>query len=290
MGNYIRQREPNPGENIMGLQNHGYVLYPDAQTELEIPYVNNRFRLGKSNETKWGLTKAQLKEFQEYFGVDFDSEQGFKFLEDHRITLDHLATPIDSMNMIHKFNQVVLRGNDGMGLVNLGQEENDGAKLFPFVMVDEDKEIESKVTKKMTKNQALMELQNLEIKDKKFMVKLAKFLFNLNIDLTEIQAYDKLDEFINSGGGNAEKFLKALKTDREWMDTTVIVKDAMNAQIIRRGDDQVYVNFANQTKLGRNLEEVVKYLNNPDNQDQLGTGGKNDQPYSIQAQLKQLIK
>ena len=37
-------------------------------------------------------------------------------------------------------------------------------------------------------------------------------------------------------------------------------------------------------------EYVVKYLNNPDNQDQLGTGGKNDQPYSIQAQLKQLIK
>ena len=127
----------------MGLQNHGYVLYPDAQTELEIPYVNNRFRLGKSKETKWGLTNAQLKEFETYFGVDFDTESGQKFLEDWRITLDHLANPVDMGNMQHKFSQTILIGNDGMGLVNLGDDE--GAKLFPFVLVDEQKEIEGKV-------------------------------------------------------------------------------------------------------------------------------------------------
>jgi hypothetical protein len=288
MGSFIRQREPNPGEDIMGLQNHGYVLYPDAQTELEIPYVNNRFRLGKSKETKWGLTNAQLKEFETYFGVEFDSESGHKFLEDWRIQLDHLANPVDMGNMRHKFSQTILVGNDGMGLVNLGDDE--GAKLFPFVLVDEQKEIEGKVSRKVTKNNAIRELSDLEIKDKKLMVKVAKYLFNLNLDLTEIQAYDKLDDFINQSTTNAEQFLKALKTDKEWMDTTVLVKDAMNAQIIRRGEDQVYVNFANQQRLGRNMEEVVKYLNNPDNQDQLGTGGKNDQPYSIQAQLKQLIK
>ena len=175
-----------------------------------------------------------------------------------------------------------------MGLVNLGDDE--GAKLFPFVLVDEQKEIEGKVSRKVTKNNALRELSDLEIKDKKLMVKIAKYLFNLNLDLTATQAYDKLDDFINQSTGNAEQFLKVLKVDKEWMDTTVLVKDAMNAQIIRRGEDQVYVNFANQQRLGRNLEEVVKYLNNPDNQDQLGTGGKNDQPYSSQAQLKQLIK
>lgn len=288
MGSFIRQREPNPGEDIMGLQNHGYVLYPDAQTELEIPYVNNRFRLGKSKETKWGLTNAQLKEFENYFGVDFETESGQKFLEDWRITLDHLANPVDMGNMQHKFSQTILIGNDGMGLVNLGDDE--GAKLFPFVLVDEQKEIEGKVSRKVTKNNALRELSDLEIKDKKLMIKVAKYLFNLNLDLTAIQAYDKLDDFINQSTSNAEQFLKALKIDKEWMDTTVLVKDAMNAQIIRRGEDQVYVNFANQQRLGRNMEEVVKYLNNPDNQDQLGSGGKNDHPYSIQAQLKQLIK
>lgn len=289
MGNYIKQREPNPKEDIMGLQNHGYVLYPDAQTELEIPYVNNRFKLGNSKETKWGLTKAQQEEFEQYFGVEFDSQSGKEFLDSWKITISHLSNPVDSDNMIHKFNQVILRGNDGMGLVNYNVENQEEAKLYPFLLVDEDREIENKVNRKVSKNQAISALTELEIKDKKLMVRVAKYLFNMNSQVTDLQAYDKLDEYINSSYANAEQFLKTLKVDKEWMETSVIVKDAMNAQIIRRGEDQVYVNYANQTKLGRNIEEVVKYLNNPDNQDQLGTGGKNDPPYSIRTQLKQII-
>ena len=96
----------------MGLQNHGYVLYPDAQTELEIPYVNNRFRLGKSKETNGDLLNAQLKEFRDLLWSRFETESGQKFLEDWRITLDHLANPVDMGNMQHKFSQTILIGND----------------------------------------------------------------------------------------------------------------------------------------------------------------------------------
>jgi len=85
---------------------------------------------------------------------------------------------------------------------------------------------------------------------------------------------------------NCETFNQALTLDDEWIDTFVTTKDAIHSGIIRRQEDGWYINNANQEKLGKTVEEITKYLNHPDNLGTLGTGGKNDQPYSIKAQLK----
>ena len=174
-----------------------------------------------------------------------------------------------------------------MGLVNMGQDEM--AKMFPFELIDENKETDQKHSRVTIRNEAIAALQELSIKSKEKMVKIAKYLFNLNAEITDKNAYIKLDEFILSKGSNAEMFLQTLKLDPEWVETTVLVKDAMNAGFIRRGEDQYYINVASQIKMGRSIEEITKYLMNPDNQDQLGTGSKNDQPYSLRTQFKNRI-
>ena len=49
-----------------------------------------------------------------------------------------------------------------------------------------------------------------------------------------------------------------------------------------------YINVATQNVLGRNFEEVVEFLNAPENRLELGTGKESDEPYSIKMQLKNL--
>lgn len=286
MGSYIKQRSPNPGEQIMGLQEFGYVVFPDSKTEFEIPFVNNRFRLGSDPTTKFGLTKKQQEKFENHFGVSFDSDEGKEFLSNYKIEINHLATPVDTGNIEHEFMASILKANDGLGLVNIGTTQDN--TLYPFVLVDEQQEVAEKVSRNVTRNEAVSKLQELRKNGKK-MIKIAKYLFNLNLTITEEQAYLQLNDFIYNSFKDSERFIDVLDTDEEWLDTTVTVKDAINAGIIRKGEDQVYINFANQAKLGRTVEEVTKFLNNPDNQDMLGTGGTKDQPYSIKYQLKQKI-
>lgn len=286
MGSYIKQRSPNPGEIIMGLEEFGYVVFPDSKTEFEIPFVNNRFRLGSDPTTKFGLTKNQQQKFENHFGVMFDSEEGKEFLSNYRIEISHQVTPVDTTNIEHEFMYSILKANDGLGLINVGTSQE--TTLYPFALIDEVQETQEKVSRTATRNEAVSKLQELK-KDGKKMIKIAKYIFNLNLTITEDQAYLQLNDFIYSSFKDSEKFLNILNVDNEWLDTTVTVKDAMNAGIIRKGEDQVYVNFANGAKLGRTIEEVTKFLNNPDNQDMLGTGGNKDQPYSIKYQLKQKL-
>lgn len=286
MGNYIKQRSPNPGESIMGLEKQGYVMFPDSKTVFEIPYVNNRFKLGSDPTTKFGLTEKQQEKFETHFGVQFDSQEGKEFLSDFKIEISHLATPFDENNIEHEFVATILKANDGLGLVNVGTSQDN--TFYPFVLIDEAQEIGEKVNRNVTRNEAVSQLQELKKNGKK-MIKIAKYLFNLNLTITEEQAYLQLNDYIYETFKNAEHFVQVLTTDEEWLDTSVTVKDAMNVGIIRKGDDQVYVNFANGTKLGRTIEEITRFLNNPDNQDMLGTGGNKDQPYSIKAQLKNKI-
>lgn len=287
MESFIRQRSPNPGEEVMGLQNFGYVLFPDSETELEIPYVNRRFKLGSENNTKFGLTPEQQQKFENHFGVEFDSEQGMEFLNGHKIKISHLTNPIDFKNIEHEFNMSILKANGGMGLVNFGDDEE--ARRYPFTLVNKERELEDTYSRKKTRNTAVAELNNLEVKNKKRMVKVTKYIFDLNADYNEQEAYNKLDEFISGSNKNCEIFLQTLKLDEEWVDTMVLVKDCINYGFIRKAEDQNFVNFASGVKLGRTLEEITKFLMNPQNQDQIGTGGKNDQPYSLMTQLKNKI-
>jgi hypothetical protein len=88
---------------------------------------------------------------------------------------------------------------------------------------------------------------------------------------------------------NAENFLKVIRLDPEYVDSVITVKAAIARNIIRLTPDKWYVNYINQTKLGRNIDEIVKFLTNPQNQDQMGTDKDTDSAYSIKRQLKESL-
>lgn len=278
MTTLIKQRKPDPGEVLMGLENIGYTLFPECQTTLEIPMIKRKFNLGLSDEEK--------KAFENYFNVQFDTPEGYEFLSNYRIELRHDVNPKDHNKMEHLFDLAILKANGGMGVVQFEDDEDFFGKR-PFIATNEEKEIKDEVGKKQTRNKAIKSLEELA-KKKTSLIKYAKYIFDLGAaEISEDIAYKRLDDYIM--GGQADKFLNIMSLDPDYVDTVVTVKDAITHGIIRLGQDQWYSNYANQTKLGRNLEEIVNYLNNPNNQDQLGLGSKDDLPYAIKRQLKEKI-
>lgn len=286
MGSFIKQRTPAEGEEIMGLEKFGYVMFPDSTTTFEIPYVNGRHKLGNysgKDATQFGLTKNQQQEFEQFFGVQFDSEDGKKFLNEYQISISHLTNPFAEDDMKQKFEMQILRSNDGLGLVDVNTTQD--VTRYPFVLVDEEQEVEVETNRNVTRNEAIVKLEDLR-KDKKKIVRIAKYIFNLNLEITPEQAYNQLNKYIFDKFQNCGTFSKALSLDDDWIDTYVTVKDGINSGVIRRQEDGWYTNHANGEKLGKTVEEITKYLNHPDNLGTLGTGGKNDAPYSIKAQIK----
>jgi hypothetical protein len=278
----IRQRDPQPNEFLMGLESHGYVMFPGCDTEFDIPILNNKYNLGLGENQE---------EFENYFGVKFDTPEGKEFLDSYRIKLRHDVNPLDDSNMDHRFNLAILKANGGLGIVQFNDESTDLFARYPFVATDEDKDIEKKVSKKVIRNSALSELEKLQ-KNKPKMFRIAKYIFDVNSGIFNTNAdvaYDRLDEYIVASNDNATAFLNTLKLDQDYIDVVITVKAAMVKGIIRLTPDKWLENHANGTKMGRNLEEVVKYLNNPNNQDQLGLGNETDTPYSIKRQIKESL-
>lgn len=276
----IKQREPRKNDEMMGLQEAGFVLFPETETVLEIPFVNGKYHLG--------LTPEETKSFEAHFGVTFDSEAGQEFLEDYRIVLNHDINAYSKGNMDSQFQLKVLKANKGMGVVRFN-EEDDPHETAPFIATTEEFEVETRVNKKAIRNQALAALQNLMDKSQPKLIRLARYLFDVNHNMDAQTAYDRSDEYITENIGNAENFLRAIKLDPEYIDAVITVKMAIARGIIRLAQDKWYVNHLDQTKLGRNVEEIVTFLTNPQNFDQMGVGNDNDSAFAIKRQLKETL-
>jgi hypothetical protein len=281
----IKQRSPRAEEAasgiLMGLEKAGMVLFPNCTTEFEIPFVNNRYQLGLDDS-------PELKaEFEKHFNVKFDTREGLDFLDSYTIRLNHDVQSRDYKHIEHKFDMHILKVNKGMGYVAFSNDDLEENGFFPFIVADDQRDMEQRVSQKALKVKAFAELDKLSTKEKR-MIQVAEYIFDLNVRITPALAFDRLSDLVQTTTG-AAKFSETLKLDPEYIDTVITVKRAMNRNIIRLSKDQWYVNYANQTKLGRNMDEVVKYLSNPQNQDQLGFGKDDDQPYSIRRQLKEAI-
>jgi hypothetical protein len=283
MTTLLKQIAPDPDEPLMGLQELGLSLFPGCETVLEIPLINGKFSIGEP--------KA-YDEFEKFYGLKFDSEEGKRFLSEYRIVINHDIMSLDTKNMDHKFLLHILKVNNGMGIVATNDTAIDDSAVntFKFQLTDEGQDLNSRVALKETKLAAYSKLAEMYDTKGPRILTIAKYLFPLSSGIGENKtlAFDKLEDFISKQAG-AEKFLEVLRMDADKLRITVIVKEAMYRNIIRRDSDGWYVLHASNTKLGRNEEEIVVYCSDPKNIDIVGNGKKDDLPYSLSTQLKQII-
>ncbi len=285
MATTIKQRTSN--NNPKGFDQLGFVLFPDCTSEVEIPFINNRFITGFENNLE------KKKYFEDRLGVRFDTEQGQEFLDNYRIRFNHEIN-IKGSSPFDEFDLWLIKANNGFGLIKIGEEESPTEDTI-FVFFDEEKEMIESVTRKSIVNRAAREIEDLWDGNRAKLVLIAKYLFEVNSGISsELIAYNKLTDFISldkpvRNAENAQIVLRAFKADPDYMDTTVDTKTAIAKNIIRFSDGW-YVNHITQTKLGRNIEDTITFLNNPQNQDEFGTGGAEDSVHTIKAQLKNSLR
>jgi len=279
----MQQRKPDLDSNLMGLEKEGLSVFPNCVTTMEIPMRNNQFNLPFKD-------KKHKEEFENFFGVKFDSDEGKEFLENYQVVINHDVTAYDLRNPRDAFDIFILKANGGMGIVatNESELENSPIDTYKFVIKDEHADVEERVKSKESKMQAMAELHKLKDTNSTRLLLIAKYVFGVTVGIGNSKsiAFDKLFDFVESNYNNALEFSKVTRIDPEYLNTVVSIREAIYRNIIRFNNGQ-YVLFATQTPLGRNEEEVIRFLTNTSNSDMLGTGLKDDSPTSILAQLKQ---
>ena len=279
----MRQKKPAEDSILMGLEKLGLSVFPGCETKMEIPIKNNQYNLSFKD-------KKQQQEFENFFGVKFESPEGQEFLSNYQVSLSHDVTAYDMKNPKDAFDLHILKVNGGMGLVatNEAELENTPIDTFKFIVTDEHAEVEERVKSKESKIQAMAELNRLKESGSSRLILIAKYIFGVTqgIGNNRDVAFDRLYDYVDGNYQNALKFSEIAKMDPAYLSTVVSIRDAIYRNIIRFQNGQ-YVLFATQTPMGRNEDELIRFLTNPQNSDVLGTGLKDDSPTSILAQLKQ---
>lgn len=281
----LKQIPSDPTQNLMGLENFGFSVFPGCSTNFEIPWVNGRPNIGLTDKKD----KDLKDKFEKFWGVEFDSERGREFLATYEIKINHDIEAFDpEKNMKDAWDLHLIKVNNGMGIIAVDDDVLNEVAVnnFKFKLTDENKDLEAKITKKQITLKAGAKLQELYESNTNRIVLFAKYIFPAGSGIaTKNLAFSRLEDFISKNTNNAEKFLEVVKLEPEYLETVVKVKEAIFRGIIRIGPDGKYILSMSGTVLGRSEEEVIQFCLNPSNIDIVGTGGKTDAPSSLTSQL-----
>ncbi len=281
----LKQIPSDPTQNLMGLENFGFSVFPGCSTNFEIPWINGRPNIGLTEKKD----KDLKDKFEKFWGVEFESERGREFLSTYEIRINHDIEAFDpEKNLKDAWDLHLIKVNNGMGIIAVDDDVLNEVAVnnFKFKLTDENKDLEAKITKKQITLKAGAKLQELYESNTNRIVLFAKYIFPAGSGIaTKNLAFSRLEEFISKNTNNAEKFLEVVKLEPEYLETVVKVKEAIFRGIIRIGVDGKYILSMSGTVLGRSEEEVIQFCLNPSNIDIVGTGGKTDTPSSLTSQL-----
>ncbi len=277
----IQQLPPDASENLFGLEKYGKSKFPRCTSQMEIPIVNGKHKLG--------LTDEQEEDFAQYFVNNSRTSLAWKtWLNDYVYTAPYDQKVLDLSTKEDQFAyQVFIKGNPQLAFIASSKKQAEEQSLtgYKYVVINEVEDEVEVVSVQKTKNKArakLVEIQDDELE----ILKIAHYLFPVRGITTSTSAYKTIDSFIAESKDNALKFLSAFNVDAETMDVTVTVKRAVEKNILRRGQDNYYYNHASGNRIGRNVDEMVDYLSDPRNADEIGTGSINDSPITVKKQLR----
>ena len=281
----LKQIPSDPTQNLMGLENFGFSVFPGCSTNFEIPWINGRPNIGLTDKKD----KDLKDKFEKFWGVEFESDRGREFLASYEIRINHDIEAFDpEKNLKDAWDLHLIKVNNGMGIIAVDDDVVNEVAVnnFKFKLTDENRDLEAKITKKQITLKAGAKLQELYESNTNRIVLFAKYIFPAGSGIaTKNLAFSRLEEFISKNTNNAEKFLEVVKLEPEYLETVVKVKEAIFRGIIRIGPDGKYILSMSGTVLGRSEEEVIQFCLNPSNIDIVGTGGKTDAPSSLTSQL-----
>lgn len=276
MGKVVVIRQNTEQANIMGMEKYGISMFPNTSVGFSVPFINGEF--------KHNLNAEELKAVQKYYGVTFASERGKEFYSNLVMTI---PTGVYTLNLDDPKDILFYKVTLGTGAIapNLKTAKNPMCKsLFYFYDSEEEEKLVASENSKMT--DAIIALADIKAKDPDRLVILAKYLLKKN-KFTVDTAFNTLsNKIVKDAKTFVPAFNTALNSDKKLVKVTVQVLEAIDRGILKRNKSGQFVNPITGTEYGRNHDEIINFLINPKNSDELGTGGDKDKPGSLENLLK----
>lgn len=295
----------NKEEDSIGLASMGLNSFPSTKKIIEIPvkygkYVTgfdpNAYYLDSMDEKDRAKEVKKIKEDIEYFNKKYSS---FK-VDEVTIDKDKEGNVIANefyLNMLLEIGAeaTILNTSNPVDLVKIkiiktNSKYNDDFLIAPdlrtamesnrdykFYIADTEADVEQEVSKKKEMNKAVSLLDEISADDKTKFLLVLKHLLPANKSYhkeSDNRLYKRADDYINGivdgsqvkGGDQFYKnFIKTCAMDREELLKKVLIKYAIYLNTVRSNREKEFVYIKTGQELGKNPEEIYKYLSNPKN-------------------------
>ena len=279
------KQNPYTKENpFLGMEEYNMSMWDGTTVLMDVPMKGNRY--------VHGLTKDEVEELKSFdkLGIDLDSEEGQQFLADFQISIPSRLSSLDLDNPRDFLSLKILQASGNIIAPSKGEATTGNVK-YGFYIQNKDEEARSNNITLRTVNQAITKIENLSIENPEFFLAVCKFILPDNVGLgTNVDvAYSKINEFVRASLDGAKRFLDAINENvvsKHKIYITNDIKTAIRKNVIRKNQKGYYYNPMTNTEYGKNLEEVINFLMDVKNIDEMGTGENDDANYSIKYQLK----
>ncbi len=276
MGKVVVIRQNTEQANIMGLEAIKRSMFPNTEVGFSVPYLNGAFR--------HNLDAKEKKIVQDFYGVTFESEKGKEFYSSLVLKIPTGVYTLDLDDPEKLLFYKVTLGNGAIAKDMATAKSPMCKSLFYYYDQEEEEKVVAQETSKFT--EAIISLSKLKEKQPERLVILAKYLLRKNNFTTE-SAFNALStKIVKEAAKFIDVFNNALKTDEKLIKTTVQVIEAINRGILKKNKSSYYVNPISGIEYGRNIEEIVTFLMDSKNSDELGAGTEKDKLGSLHNLLK----
>lgn len=159
------------------------------------------------------------------------------------------------------------------------EEAKTSNKIYKFYLHIDSEVSDSTAELKKLRNKSRKLLEEIDNTDSEKLFKVAKLLLPIEKGYTRKTAksliYSDLDDFISGDYMvNAKKeapgrFLEVVEKDKASLNLEALVRECLYQRYITTNNDQMFWNFATQVTYGRSENEVIGFLTNPMNNDEL---------------------
>lgn len=280
-------KAPTNIDKVLGFDKYQEGKFPGTKTVI-IPFkqMNGQYRHGVTNETD-----RQFIEDKFFGGQSLESEVAKEYYRTCSVELNPDITFFDTENPESLLKFYIAVSAEEIVAKSRADAKSKSMSVRPFIVEDGVEVKKEQLSVRQKVNKARAKLAELET-EPTYMVVLAKYLAPSNAGITNEQnAYIYLDDLLTGKYTDdselvaVNRFNQALSVDKEILYVASDVKEAIYKNVIRK-QGGVFTNPISQTPYGRTEEEVVNFLSQDMNQEELGTGTPLDKPYSVRFQLK----
>jgi len=275
VGKVVVIRQNTEQANIMGLETIKRSMFPNTEVGFSIPYLNGAFR--------HNLDTKEKKIVQDYYGVTFESEKGKEFFSNLTLKIPSGVYTLDLDDPQNLLFYKVTLGNGAIAKDSATAKDPMCKSLFYYYDQEEEDKVVAEENSRFT--EAIINLAKIKEKQPTRLIILAKYLLKKN-NFTLDTAFNAISAKIMK---EPKKFINifnnALKADEKLVKTTVQIIEAIDRGILKKNKSGQYVNPISSIEYGRTLDEILTFLLDPKNSDELGSGSEKDKLGSLTSLL-----